>query len=122
MSSPKQKKSRGYKTPGSGRVKGVINKKTMGLLERAQACGCDPFDVLLMFSANDYVGLGYKTEDMISPEMRLNAAKEASKYLYSQRRAVEVSGPDGGAIETKSRHVEEFKELLETGLNERKRL
>lgn len=114
---------KGERTPGSGRPKGLPNKNTKTLMERAEALGVDPFKILLLFANNDWKGLGY-TENSITNDQRLNATKEASKYLYPQRRAIEVSGPDGGDIPLKSRAGEqilaELKDLLQTKIHERK--
>lgn len=98
------------KVPGSGRTKGTLNKKTETLLEICERKGINLFEALLEMTKDP------------DKEMRFAAIKEACRYIYSQRRAVEVSGPDQGPIETKSRHVEELKNLLENGLNERRKI
>lgn len=101
---------KGERTPGSGRVKGTPNKKTQTLFEVCEEEGIDPFRGLLMLTKHADVTI------------KLQALKEVCRYLYPIRKAVEITGAEGAPIETRSRHVEEFKELLETGLNERKRL
>lgn len=89
-----------------GRRPGSLNKTNQSLLDKAKAYGCDPFDVLLKFAAGDWEGLGYDNECYqaekpdgsiklgytITPDMRLRASSEASKYLYPQRKAIELSG------------------------------
>lgn len=95
---------------GSGRKKGVPNKKTQDLQEMADELGCNPFRILLMFANDDWEGLGYPEPtttkvtkdgttveiDRISPDLRAHAAKEAAKYLYPQRKAVEMSSAESG--------------------------
>ena len=96
----------------AGRQKGTPNKKTVDLRAMCEASGVEPFQVLLDLTKSRDEGI------------RLNAAKEASKYLYFQRRMQEISGPGGGAIEVESSDVKElldnFKSLMDTKLNERK--
>jgi len=63
----------------------------------------DPLEVLLKFAAGDWKGLGYESEVyhhekadgsvrmgyVITPELRLQAAKEASQYLYPKKKEAE---------------------------------
>ena len=86
-----------------GRKKGTPNKNTNDLVEIANRIGVSPFEVLCMIAKADWQGLGYDRAtqpkalsdggvieiDRISLESRLNAAKEAAKYLYPQRKAIE---------------------------------
>lgn len=96
-----------------GRVKGTPNSKTRHLLEKAEKLGVDPFEILLLYSKRDWQGLGYdrQTEtkvlkdggtievDIITPELQLNAAKEACQYLHAKRKAIELSGDDENPVE-----------------------
>ena len=95
--------AKGKKT--GGRKKGSVNKNTLPLIERAQATGIDPFNVLLSFVAGDWKALGYDSPtklvvikgaaievDLITPEMRLRAAIEACGYIYPKRRPVDHEG------------------------------
>lgn len=89
-----------------GRPKGVKNKDKTCLVEKAKEMGVDPFEILLMFAKNDWEGLGYKAEfeekfgaggvpcmmRIITPDIRMHAAKEAAQYMYPKKKAVEVSG------------------------------
>lgn len=76
--------------PTSGKKKGTKNKKTQSLIDKAEVLGVDPFEVLLLFAKNDWRSLGYH-EPLIDPDTRVHAAKEACKYLYSQRKAIDVT-------------------------------
>ena len=71
--------------------------------ETAARLKCDPFEILCRFAMGDWKGLGYETESktcytnagiefeqlIISCSDRLLAAKEAARYLYIQKKAVE---------------------------------
>lgn len=97
----------------SGRKKGSINKRTLDdLYAMCEKSGVEPFQVFLDLTKSRDEGI------------KLNAAKEAAKYLYFQRRAIETSGPGGGPIEVESSAVKEiladFKLMLDTKENERK--
>lgn len=103
---------KGSKKSG-GRKIGTPNKRTEELENIAQRIGVNPFEVLCLISAGNWKGLGYKEktknkwlpsgieveEDVISLESRLQAAKEACKYLFPQRKAVDLTaqGPAGTA-------------------------
>lgn len=88
-----------------GRQKGTKNKSRTAVEETAARLKVNPFEVLCLFAKGDWKALGYEAECyfaekpdgavkmgyVISPEMRVTAAKEASKYLYPQKKALEVS-------------------------------
>jgi hypothetical protein len=92
-----------------GRVKGSLSQKNRDILEIVQRTGCEPAEVLAHFCNGDWKSLGYEAEHyfsekadgsvkmnyVINPEMRLHAAKELCKYLYPQRKAMEVSTQEG---------------------------
>jgi len=91
-----------------GRPKGSANRQTIDLEDKAKSLGVDPFEILLLFAKRDWSALGYEEEfeerltkdggvfyvPHISADLQMNAAKEASKYLYSQKRAVELSNSE----------------------------
>lgn len=104
---PKVGKGKG-KTPGSGRVAGTPNKKTVEAMVRAEELGIDPFEILLLFAAGDWEALGLSPTrtmtsgaggtyevDTISPELRQKSAHDACKYLLPQRKAMEMSTNEG---------------------------
>lgn len=107
-----------------GRKKGTPNKSTQSVREMADRIGVDPLEILLMVAANDWEGLGFDTDvthfekaegdgsvigekPRISLDQRIQAAKEAAKYLHAQRKALEHSGEvDLGLIEEAKRIAE----------------
>lgn len=78
-----------------GKKKGTRNKSKVAVEETAARLGIDPFEVLCLFAKADWQTLGFERPDSISPHMQLKAATNACKYLYAQKRSVEISNPDG---------------------------
>lgn len=88
-----------------GRPKDSKNKDPLALEERAIARGVDVFEIALDFASANYKALGYENECyftekldgavkmgyVISPEMRLKAVETLLKYIYPQKKAVELS-------------------------------
>lgn len=89
-----------------GRTKGTPNKDPLQLEERAKALGVDVFEVMVHFTSGNYEKLGYINETYIreshdgksttlgytiTPEMRMKAATELMKYIYPQKKALELS-------------------------------
>lgn len=68
------------KTPGSGRKKGTPNKSTATLLEKCEAMGIDLFEAMLELAKDP------------DKAIRFAAIREASKYVYAQRKSLEHSG------------------------------
>lgn len=93
-----------------GRVKGTPNKRTLATRIDAhgvaETLNCNPFEVILYFVQGNWRALGYEAPtktlytadgnpyevDVITPEMRLSAAKEATQYLIPKKKALEISG------------------------------
>lgn len=104
---------KGHKKFG-GRKKGTPNKAHRDVYAMAEEAGVEPFKILLDLCLHR------------DPSISLNAAKEASKYLYTQKRATELSGPGGGPIEAQveSSQLQEIlgdlKLLVDTKIHERK--
>lgn len=115
-------------------AKGSITRKVELTAERL---GVDPFEVLCLFAKGDWAALGYPAETktsftsagiefdeyLISPENRLSAAKEAAKYLYSQKRSVEVSQNDALSDMRPEQRLEAMKHavaMLELKLREQR--
>lgn len=78
------------KIPGSGRRKGQTCKLAAEVRTKLEELGCDPI-----------VGMATIAMDPdTTPELRGRMNAELAKYVYPQRKAMELSGPDGAAIET----------------------
>lgn len=92
-------------------------------MEIAEKMAMDPLEVLMMFAAGDWQGLGYdnsvyhmekpdgsiKMGYVIPPELRMNAAKEAAQYIYAKKKQEEPK--DDGSIDVTS--LEDKQKLLE---------
>lgn len=100
------------KPANSGRKKGTPNKRTFDAVAVAEEMGVDPLKVLLSLCTHR------------DPAIQLGAAKEAAKYLYTQKRAVEVSGNAEKPLQIESSAVKEvladLKAIIDTKINERK--
>jgi len=95
-----------------GRRPGSVNQQTK-LMPKARAIaerlGVDPFEVLLLFSANRWKELGYDkpTEthysstgqpyelDRIRAAERIQASKNACDYLFPKLAATQITGAEG---------------------------
>lgn len=85
------------------RTKGSLKQIKMDAQAKANELGIDPFEVLLLFSANRWSELGYEKRtqtkctaegytfevDLITPELRVKAAQEATNYILSKRKSIE---------------------------------
>lgn len=93
------------------RTKGARNKHTFEVDELAQRFAMSPFEILMHMAHNNWKELGYdneyffteqtegegraiKMDPVISPNVRLNAAKEAAKYIHSPKQAVDPKTGD----------------------------
>lgn len=74
-----EKSKKSNRKPGSGRVRGVPNKATRDLFELCEREGVDVFQGLLRFCSDPDKNIAF------------NAHKEAAKYLYPTRKAVEMN-------------------------------
>lgn len=82
---------------------GAFSKIRQDALAKANELKIDPFEILLLFCANKYQELGYENRtktiytgedlsyevDVIPPELRVQAAKEAVQYILAKRKAIE---------------------------------
>lgn len=89
-----------------GRPRGALNKKTQDLFDLCLKERVNPFQALLKLCKHEDVNI------------RLPAISQACKYLYPIRKAVEVTGQDGGPVQTeaessfKQETIERFMELV----------
>lgn len=113
-----------------GRKPGTKNKDKFELDQICRKYKVQPFEGLMKVINNDWAGLGYDNECfhiekpdgsvkmgyVISPQMRLDAMKEAAKYLYPQKRSIEMSGSLEVNNEEREREVEQLKVLHQQGI------
>lgn len=71
-----------------GRKAGTPNRRTADIEEKLAALGCDPIEGMAKIAIDE-------TRDI---SLRAQMFKELAQYVAPKRKAVEVSGSDGGAI------------------------
>jgi hypothetical protein len=90
--------------------------------------GVDPFEILLYFAKGDWKALGYDTpstqsftsagieyeDPIITPELRLQAAKEACQYVLPKRKATEMTVVD----EARMKEIERMSEMSDADLEQ----
>jgi len=98
-----------------GRPMGLKNKINREVDALAQKTGCNPLEILFHFASGNSVALGMTLA--ITPDQRLQAASQAAKYVYPQRRAIEVNADIEYFSEKEEEEIEaikaEFKRLKE---------
>lgn len=96
-----------------GRKKGTPNRRTFDAAALCEELGYDPLRSMIELSRS--------TRD---EGIKVACHKEVAKYVFTQKRATELSGPSGGDITVQSSGVNEllavFKEMLHTKVSERK--
>ena len=98
-----------------GRKKGTPNKRSNQLLDVLEAAGYDPEkDNPLVWMLRVYTGevtmpvvcteitingpVAVVNDVPLEPALRVRCMTEFAQYIYPKRKAIEVSGPDGGEI------------------------
>ena len=84
--------SRGGSKPGQrrgGRCKGTPNKKTMAVAELLGELGLDPIKQMGQIAMDEHVEVS----------IRVQVLKELCQYIAPKRKAVEITGEDGGPLE-----------------------
>ena len=89
---------------------GSKNKRTFHVEQLAARFKTDPFEILMMIALNDWKGMGYESRyrnttnadgelmqiENIPIAERAKCAKEAAKYLHSQKQSIEHSTAQEG--------------------------
>ena len=111
-----------FKPGNPGKPKGTKTKRTKEIEEITERLKVNPFEILCLFAKGDWKRLGYDNECYfsegsegsikmgytITPDMRLVAAKEATKYLYAAKKSVDVTA----VVATTQTEDEEVKEIF----------
>lgn len=85
------------------RTKGSRDRKMIDAQAKAEELGIDPFEILLLYAAGKWKELGYESQtktiktksgstyesDIIGPELRMNAARDATNYIFAKKKAIE---------------------------------
>jgi|SanBayMetagenome_1026888.scaffolds.fasta_scaffold04207_3 hypothetical protein len=97
---------KGVKPDGSGRKKGSLNKRTV---ERQET-----FDKIVEKHGDPLEALAEMAFDPNNPlDVRKDCMKDVVQYGYAKKKAVEISGPDGGPVEVKLELIEQITGLIE---------
>ena len=86
-------KIKGGKRPGAGRKPGVPNKRTAETQQAVEESGLTPLEYMLSVMRD--VGQ--------DEQRRLAAANMAAPYVHAKLSSMELTGKDGGALETVTR-------------------
>lgn len=78
----------GHKKSG-GRKKGTPNKLTFDAIETLRRLNCDPIEGMARIAMDEGTPL----------VIRSKMYSDLAQYVYPKRKAIELSGPNGGAIE-----------------------
>lgn len=82
----------GGKRPGAGRKKGAPNKRTVETQAETAATGQTPLEYMLSVMRGDG-----------DERMRLAAAQAAAPYVHAKLSSIELTGQNGGPVETITR-------------------
>ena len=77
-----------YGRKTGGRKAGTPNKRTLELVERLEALGCDPIEGMAQLAMNPST----------APELRGRMFAELAGYLHPKRKAVEVKADEGPRV------------------------
>lgn len=84
---------RGGAKPGErrgGRQKGTPNKRTQAVTKILATVGCDPIEGMARIAMDETAELG----------IRAQMYKELAQYVAPKRKAVQITGEDGGPIKS----------------------
>jgi hypothetical protein len=97
---------KGVKPEGSGRKKGSQNKRN---IERQEI-----FDKIVEKHGDPLEALAEMAFDPNHDLMvRKDCLKEVVQYGHAKKKAIEISGPDGGSIEMRLELIEQITALIE---------
>ena len=73
-----------------GRKTGTPNKRTLAVAEKLETLGCDPIEGMARIAMDENAELG----------LRAQMYRELAHYIAPKRKAMEVTGEDGGPVKT----------------------
>jgi hypothetical protein len=96
---------KGVPTPGAGRPKGSPNKRNVVRQEI--------FDKIVEKHGDPLEALAEMAFDPNHPlDIRKDCLKEVVQYGHAKKKAIEISGPDGGPIEARLELVGQITDLI----------
>lgn len=99
-----------------GRKYGSVSRRTIELRERLQAHMQTKYNIE---NYDPVIALAEMAEDTTAPlDLRAACHKAILPYVHAQIKAIELSGPDGGAIEVKTNLVNQVAAVLDADFTE----
>jgi len=98
-----------------GRKVGAKNKRTVlatSVRERLEELGCDPIEILARIA----------DDPKNAADVRVRAASELSRYLWPQRKAVELTGANGGPISVDADPKQRLESILRSYCERRREI
>ena len=104
MAEKNQTKSngRGGARKGAGRKAGSATKRTREIADSAAEKGVTPLEFMLQIMRDDLPPADDPKVQIARDAMRFEAAKACAPYMHPRLTAVEIAGPDGGPIESRT--------------------
>lgn len=75
------------------------NRPTLALAATAERLGFNYFEALTLIAMGRWADLKLEVDKGDEATLRLRAIMEGCSYLYPKRKAIELSGPEGGPLE-----------------------
>jgi|WetSurMetagenome_2_1015567.scaffolds.fasta_scaffold154093_3 hypothetical protein len=94
-----EKRIKGGKRPGSGRKKGVPNKKTAAMQAKVAKSGITPLDYMLKLLHQEIPKDAEPLVKIAMQGQKFEAAKAAAPYVHPKLANIEHSGKDGQPIQ-----------------------
>lgn len=106
--------------PGAGRPKGRANNRTITLIEKVKEAVAKSTDG----KVKDYDPVVAMAEMANDPAMddltRANCHRNVSRYIHAERKAIELTGEEGGPVELRIAAVDSIVALLDKIISEKK--
>lgn len=90
---------KGGKTPGAGRKKGSLNKRTVAIAEEAAQKGITPLEVMLEAMWFLYKKENAKEANGVGAVRAAAMAEKCAPYMHPKISNIELTGKNGGPVE-----------------------
>jgi hypothetical protein len=108
----------------------VLAEKRLAAIRRileahGRAAGYDPLEQLALLATDESTTTRYAADGtpyeapLVSVEMKGRLHEVVAGFIYPKLKMMEISGPNGGPIETKSAAIEQILALMEAAVRKR---